>query len=330
MSAGTRELEVTLEQLSRMHRALAELHGERHRYSASWLAVMSEGPLEEIRRLEETVDRLTGRAAMKIEASPLSIRVVGAGLEWPGSPVSILSSFADTLRKGVQTIAEMVLTGDLASRPTRALNEACDLRLVGLATGSLVLSVELPTSPQSGLWTSQEAEAAKEGLDLLLAGVSWAGAESEAAELDRLVPREDLRLGVLAQVKRLLPRPRGKVTGVHLSGALLHQRAVILTKKTTARVDAAIDAIASTTTVTYEGELREVDLDHRTAVVRRVDGESLEVSCEYAPELDEIVLDALNKRVTITGSRRVAASRQRATLKVHRMAILEGDTSEED
>lgn len=60
------ELEVTLEQLSRMHRALAELLAERHRYSASWLAVVSEGPLEEIRRLEETVDRLTGRAAMNL------------------------------------------------------------------------------------------------------------------------------------------------------------------------------------------------------------------------------------------------------------------------
>lgn len=330
MSAGTRELEVTLEQLSRMHRALAELHGERHRYSASWLAVMSEGPLEEIRRLEETVDRLTGRAAMKIEAGSLSVRVMGEGLEWPGSPVSLLASFADALRKGVQTIAEMVLTGDLTSRPTRALNEACDLRLVGLSTGSLVLSVELPTSPQPGLWTSEETAAAKEGLDLLLAGVSWAGGESETAQLDQVIPREELRLGVLAQVKRLLPRPRGKVTGVQLSGSLLHHRAVSLTKNTAARVDDAIDAIASTTSETYEGDLREVDLDQRRAVVRGIDGPPFEVSCEYVRELDEIVLDALNKRVAITGSRRATASRRREMLKVHRMAILEGDTSEED
>lgn len=55
------ELETTLEQLARMRRALAELDAEKDRYSPAWLAVLAEGPLEEIRLLEQQLDVLTGR-----------------------------------------------------------------------------------------------------------------------------------------------------------------------------------------------------------------------------------------------------------------------------
>lgn len=42
-------------QLDRMHLALDALNEEKARYSPEWFAVVSEGPLEEIRRLEEIV-----------------------------------------------------------------------------------------------------------------------------------------------------------------------------------------------------------------------------------------------------------------------------------
>lgn len=57
-------LHVTLEQLALMHRALADLRAERHRYSPEWFGVVTEGPLDEIRRLEAEVDRLTGRVEL--------------------------------------------------------------------------------------------------------------------------------------------------------------------------------------------------------------------------------------------------------------------------
>ncbi len=320
-----RELDVSLEQLARMHRMLAALKAERERYSGAWFSVVTEGPLDEIERLEREIDRLTGRAALRAQRAEVSIRIVGAGLAWPCSPLSVLTNFADALRKGVQTISELVLTGELASRPTRALNEACDLRLVGLTAGSLVLSVELPTAEQGTLWTQDEAKAASRGLELLLSGASWAAGTEEIARLAAHIPDEALRRTVLTQVKRLVPRPRGKVTGVELSGALLQHRAIQLSRETTRRVDDAIDASASITVETHEGDLREIDLDRRTLVLRGIEGLAYEVSCEYVPELDQTALDALDKRVSVTGSRSQDAARRRSTLKVHRLTILERD-----
>ncbi len=56
MTNPANELETTLD------RAMAALHAERPRYSEAWFAVMSEGPLEELHRLEAQVDALSGRA----------------------------------------------------------------------------------------------------------------------------------------------------------------------------------------------------------------------------------------------------------------------------
>ena len=52
-------LDVTLEQLACMQRALADLNRERSRYGDAWYAVMAEGPLDEIARLEADIGRLT-------------------------------------------------------------------------------------------------------------------------------------------------------------------------------------------------------------------------------------------------------------------------------
>jgi hypothetical protein len=46
------ELEVTLAQLARMYEAMSALERERARFGDEWFAVMSEGPIEEIHRLE--------------------------------------------------------------------------------------------------------------------------------------------------------------------------------------------------------------------------------------------------------------------------------------
>lgn len=328
MTSAHNELEVTLEQFARMYRALAALHAERDRYNERWFAIVSEGPLEEIRRLQAQLDRLTGRAPFPIETGNLTIRVQGPGLEWPGSPLSVLSSLADAMRKGIQTIAELVLTGELASRPTRALNEACDLRLVALSPGSLVLNVELPEAAQGNLWTPEEGKAARKGIELLIVGASWAAGNEQDASLSQNIPTADIRRAVLTQLKRLVPRPRGKVADVELSGSLTQHRKIHLTRETTRRLDAAIDAIASSTVETYEGDLREIDLDKRTLVLREIEAGPYEVHCEYIPELDSTALDALNKRVSVTGTRPLDRARKRQPLKVHRLTILDREDME--
>jgi hypothetical protein len=63
------ELRVTLEQLSRMYETLAALQNDRERYSDEWFGLMSEGPLEEIRRMEADLSDYKARVAAAAEGA---------------------------------------------------------------------------------------------------------------------------------------------------------------------------------------------------------------------------------------------------------------------
>lgn len=65
------QLDLALEQLNRMYRALAAIKHEVLPVSEQRFALMAEGPLEEIRRLEESIGAYSGKS------TAISLQVVG-------------------------------------------------------------------------------------------------------------------------------------------------------------------------------------------------------------------------------------------------------------
>ena len=121
MITNGEQLDLAIEQLGRMYRALADLKKEVLPVNARNFALMAEGPLDEIRRLEEQIGSFTGRAAVEANSSDVWLRFVGPTLSWPEAPTSIVTAFLDAFRKGVQTVAEFASTGHLTTRPTKEL-----------------------------------------------------------------------------------------------------------------------------------------------------------------------------------------------------------------
>src|ERR1017187_9413848 len=121
MITNDEQLDQALEQLGRMYRALADLRKEVLPLNARNFALMAEGPVDEIRRLEEQISDYTGRAAAEVNESDVWLRFVGPTLSWPEAPTSIVTAFLDAFRKGVQTVAEFAATGHLTTRPTKEL-----------------------------------------------------------------------------------------------------------------------------------------------------------------------------------------------------------------
>jgi hypothetical protein len=64
MIANDEQLDQAIEQLGRMYRALADLRKEVLPVNARNFALMAEGPMDEIRRLEEQIGSYTGRAVV--------------------------------------------------------------------------------------------------------------------------------------------------------------------------------------------------------------------------------------------------------------------------
>src|SRR5205807_190521 len=251
--------------------------------NADNFALLAEGPLDQIRRLREEIDAYTGvRAAEECDAD-VWLRLQGNDLTWPDAPTSVVTAFLDAFRKGVQVVAEFMATGQLTTRPTSDLKRACDLRVVGFETGSLKIGMRLPEPDEEALPASDaEAPLAERALSEYLQVASWVAAEQEAPTLEVSIPDAQRRRILLNALKPLVPRPRGEVESLEISGRLVPARRPIrLTRETNERTTRAIDRTAAAEeTRTYTGDLREFDLDNRSFILRNA-GDVEEIRCNF-------------------------------------------------
>jgi hypothetical protein len=322
------ELAQAVEQMARLYRALTTLREEVLPVSPDRYGLLSQGPLDELRRLESAVHEYSGRAVAETQEADVWIRIAGAEVIWPDAPTSVLTNFLDTFRKGVQAATEWMSSGSLAARPTQLLKHACDFRVVGLQPGSLSIGVRIPEPPtQTAAGITEET--VREALGRYLTVAAWAGSDLASEELGHQIPDAELRRILLTYVKQLSPRPRGTVEVVELYGRAVPQRAPVqLTRDVHRRLDAAIDAASTEQIERHVGEVREIDLDRCTFKLRQVEveGTLYEVECEFEPDLYDSAVAALDRRVEVTGVRRVDPGRGRTgRLKVTRLVIVEED-----
>lgn len=318
------QMQQALEQLARLYEGLAALRRQFEPVNPRNFATLAEGHLEEIRRLQHELDEYAGAVAADEHAAPLWLRVVGPAIEYPSAPTSVLTSILDSFRKGVQAVAELLLTGGLTTRPTAQLKRAADFRIVALAPGSLRVGVRLPEP------TGEGDAVVAEALDEYLRTAAWVGSEAPEAVLAEQVPDDRRRRLLLTELARLVPRDRGQVERVELSGALLRAARVTggiaLGRPGRTRINRALDGMPGQRLETHVGDLREIDLDRYSFVLRNLEtreGEVLQVECQFLEELLEAAKDALDKRVRVSGSRPIDEGRRARALMVSRLEILD-------
>ena len=96
-----------------------------------------------------------------------------------------------------------------------------------------------------------------------------------------------------------------------------------LTKKASQWIDAAIDTIVAERTETHEGDLREIDLDKRSFILRNAEAIQ-EIPCSFEADLAEAAKEALDRRVRVTGTREIVTGRRVfKPLNVTRLEILD-------
>lgn len=318
------QMQQALEQLGRLYQSLAALRREIEPLNPRNFAVLAEGHLFEIRRLQHELDEYAGAVAVDEHAAPLWLKVVGREIEWPSAPTSVLTAILDAFRKGVQSVAELILTGELTTRPTGELKRSADFRVVALAPGSLRVGVQLP--PEEG----EAGTAVSRALGDYLRAAAWVSSEQSGEDLEQHVPDPRERRLLLTELARLVPRERGQVEEIELSGSLLRSARVPsnvrLSRPSRKRIDDALDTIPEQRVESYVGDLREIDLDKFSFMLRNAGtrpGEVQQVECEFLEELVEAAKEALDKRVQVTGSRPVDERRRAKPLLVSRLEILE-------
>jgi hypothetical protein len=105
-------------------------------------------------------------------------------------------------------------------------------------------------------------------------------------------------------VLRLVPRMRGEVDAVELSGVYMPaRRPARLIRATRDRLRTAISRSALERVESYTGYLREIDLDAHSFTIRGAAEMGQEIWCTFPEELLETAKDSLDKRVQVTGIR---------------------------
>jgi hypothetical protein len=119
------------------------------------------------------------------------------------------------------------------------------------------------------------------------------------------------------------------VERVELSGRAVPRGAKIqLTRSANGRIDQAIDRIEAEQVEEHVGDLREIDLDKLSFVLRNTE-DVREIPCTFEEDLLEMSKEALDRRVRVTGVRRVVEGRRVVpTLRVTRLVILDEEATE--
>jgi hypothetical protein len=293
------------EALGPLERSLALLQRDRAQLHPDRYALMAAPVLDDLLKLRQDIDDYLGVTAAIHASVPLWLKLEGPDLSLDDAPSSVVTSLIDILRIGVQTVAEYLVKGAVGARPTAKLKEACELRLAAWQPGSIQVGLQLPVLDPDLFEEMELSKMARDALRIYLIGAAWVGSEEEVHQLASVLPEAEQRRVVLNQIARLIPRPRGRLETVELSGRLV-SGSVRLCRKSRQRVREAIKETVHEEIVRAEGILREIDLDERSFVLRDPDTDQ-ETRCSVRPEatdLIEIAKSGLDHRVAVAGTRR--------------------------
>jgi hypothetical protein len=317
-------LQLALEQLGRVYETIASLRTEHPEATESWIAILAEGWIDQAHQLHREIADYTGATALEEAQAELWLAVKGRGIGDGVGPASILTALLDAFRKGVQAVTEFLHAGQLARRPTSAVKDACDWQVVALTAGSLKVGIRLPDAPeQMAMWDGIVPDVHRAVRDFLDVA-AWAAADQDPQALASQFPEPAKRRVLLNAVKPFVPRPRGTVESVTVSGrAAPFAEPIVLTRAASQRIDRAIDLTTAAQVEDHVGDLREIDLDNLTMTIRNAE-DVWEVRCTFDESLLEAAMEALDRRVKVSGSREVAAGRRVSpTLHVFRLEIID-------
>ena len=324
MISDEKGLRLALEQMEQVYKSLASIHVEHGNASPAWRSILAEGFLDHARQLQREIEEYAGVAALEETEAELWLSVEGQGIGNGEGPASVLTALLDAFRKGVQSVAEFLTAGQLARRPTAALKAACDWRVVALRPGSLRIGIRLPELPQPlPIGSANVGPDVRRALAEFLDVAAWAASGEEPDTLTDRFPDPEKRRLLLNAVKPFAPRPRGRVARVTVSSRAVPSRDVVLTRSVSQQIDRAIDSTATAKVEEYVGDLREIDLDNLTMILRDA-GEVQEVRCSLDESLLETAKAALDRRVNVSGVRQISTGRRMlSTLHVFRLEVLE-------
>lgn len=269
-------------------------------------AVMAQSYVADIVRVRAEIDEYLGADVVVSSRAPLWLVLEGRRLSHDDVSSRVLTAWLGKLRKSVLTVTEYLQTGRVrvAGRPSAALLDATDPRLIVLASGSVRIGLRMP--PQYVQDDAFPEDAPPEvtpshALVRLLEMAMWAASGADALPED-VFPDRDEAAVLAAEADELVPSTRGTVETVRFEGALVpNEQRVTLAAPMRPRLRGLIQLLSVMSEETVVGTIREIDLDAQRVILRERGQGVSDMRCHLSEDLLALAEELLDRRVRVVG-----------------------------
>ena len=268
--------------------------------------------------------------AQLTDSSDLVARFRGPAVDIHDPTVSIVISLFSDLREQIRSIAKSIV--GLASDRRMLWPAQLDPHLSGVAHGSLLvgISVSPPASDTAkghqyeidGA-SDQVFESVRSAVRSLSLVARYVGDGGISDSIREAFPDPAVRDTVLVAARRLAPSGRRGIESVSFSSPESEQNRVetLTPKSRLALSQALVSPVKVSTSGTFDGLVREVDLDARRFEIRGVSGVGA-IRCVYGPMHDQVVRAALDARIRVSGRYDTIEGQRPRFMAVDRLEVL--------
>ena len=274
--------------------------------------------------------------AQLADSSDLVARFRGPAVDIHDPTVSIVISLFSDIREQIRSIAKSIV--GLASEKRMLWPAQLDPHLSGVAHGSLLVGVSV-SPPASDTakghqyeieGTSQQVfESVRSAVRSLSLVAHYVGDSGVNDAIREAFPDPAIRDTVLVAARRLAPSGRRGIDSVSFSSPETeHDRVETLTPRSRlALTQALVSPVKVSTSGTFDGLVREVDLDARRFEIRGVSGVGA-IRCVYGPMHDQIVRSALDARIRVSGRYDTIEGQRPRFVAVDLLEVLRGPATQ--
>ena len=268
--------------------------------------------------------------AQLTDNSDLVARYRGPAVDIHDPTVSIVITLFSSLREQIRSIAKSIV--GLESDKRVLWPAQLDPHLSGVAHGSLLVGISVAplaiNTTQGHQYeiegvSHQVFESVRVAVRSLSLVAQYVGESGVSDTIREAFPDPAVRDTVLVAARRLAPNGRRGIESVSFSSPYTEQdRVEILTPKSRAVLGQALASpVKVKTNGTFEGLVREVDLDARRFEIRGVSGVGA-IRCVYGAMHDEVVRAALDAKIRVSGRFESVEGQQPRFMAVDRLEVL--------
>ncbi len=272
--------------------------------------------------------------ASLVDSSDLVARFEGPAVSGRDPTVSVVTSMCSELRKQIQGIARSIVGLESDERvrwPTHL-----DPQLAGITRGSLVIGVRIQPADESSSdqlalphVSEPVVEAVRSAVRSLATVARHVGDEGLDKRVEDALPDPAVRDTVTVAASRLAPSGRRGIKSLSLyEPDSFGVKVAPLTPRSRKVLGRAVHRpVRVGGRGTFEGMVREVDLDARRFEIRNVAGVGA-IRCVYSADVDRLVREILDARIQVEGDYETLPNRKPRLLKVSALKVVDRSSSQ--